>query len=67
MRRISALSLRAPQVTYFYVRSYRGARDALNCSHLRRFISLRLRLLGRQVLDATARCILLRFTSLRLG
>ena len=35
--RISALSLRAPQVTYFYVRSYRGTRDALNCSHLRRF------------------------------
>ena len=37
MRRISTLSLRAPQVTYFYVCSYRGTRDALNCSHLRRF------------------------------
>ena len=37
MRRISTLLFRALQVTYVYVRSYRGAHNALNCSHLRRF------------------------------
>ena len=40
MRRISSLLFRAPQVTYVYVRSYRGAHNALNCSHLHRFNGL---------------------------
>ena len=37
MRRNTLLLFRAPQVTYVYVRSYRGTHSASSCSHLRRF------------------------------